>query len=142
MKFNTKTRYGLRTMLELSLNAERDDGTLQKEIAENQDVSVKYLDHIIADLKAAGLIVNVGGKKSGYRLNKPAEDITIYDIYVAFENELVIIDCLHNNGECPRKRICVLKEYWCELNQSIKSSMKANNLKELAQKHRNVNKYK
>ena len=97
MKFNTKTRYGLRTMLELSLNAEREEGTLQKEIAENQDVSIKYLDHIIADLKAAGLIVNVGGKKSGYRLNKPAEDITIYDIYVAFENELVIIDCLHNN---------------------------------------------
>ncbi len=142
MKFNTKTRYGLRTMLELSLNAEREEGTLQKEIAENQDVSVKYLDHIIADLKAAGLIVNVGGKKSGYRLNKPAEEITIYDIYVAFENELVIIDCLHLNGECPRKQICVLKEYWCELNQSIKSSMKSKNLKELAQKHRNVNKYK
>jgi len=139
MKFNTKTRYGLRTMLELTLNADRQEGTLQKEIAENQDVSVKYLDHIIADLKAAGLIVNAGGKKSGYRLNKPAEEITIYDIYVAFENELVIIDCLHINGECPKKGKCVLKEYWCELNQSIKTSMASQNLKELAKKHKNAN---
>ncbi len=88
-------------MLELTLQEDSEEGTLQKEIAENQDVSVKYLDHIIADLKAAGLVVNVGGKKSGYRLNKPAEEISIYDIYVAFENELVIIDCLHINGECP-----------------------------------------
>ena len=139
MKFNTKTRYGLRTMLELTLNEDSEEGTLQKEIAENQDVSIKYLDHIIADLKAAGLIVNVGGKKSGYRLNKPAEEITIYDIYVAFENELVIIDCLHINGECPKKGKCVLKEYWCELNQSIKISMKSQNLKDLAEKHRNAN---
>jgi len=139
MKFNTKTRYGLRTMLELTLKEDSEEGTLQKEIAENQDVSVKYLDHIIADLKAAGLIVNVGGKKSGYRLNKPAEEITIYDIYVAFENELVIIDCLHVHGECPKKGNCVLKEYWCELNQSIKTSMASQNMKELAEKHKNAN---
>jgi Rrf2 family protein len=139
MKFNTKTRYGLRTMLELTLNAEKEEGTLQKEIAENQDVSVKYLDHIIADLKAAGLIVNAGGKKSGYKLNKPPEKITIYDIYVAFENELLIIDCLHVTGECPKKGTCVLKEYWCDLNQSIKSSMESQNLSELAEKHKNAN---
>lgn len=139
MKFNTKTRYGLRTMLELTLNADRQQGTLQKEIAENQDVSVKYLDHIIADLKAAGLIVNAGGKKSGYRLNKPAEEITIYDIYVAFEDELLIIDCLQVDGACPRKQTCVLKEYWCDLNQSIRSSMESQNMKELADKHKDVN---
>ncbi len=139
MKFNTKTRYGLRTMLELTLNAERDEGTLQKEIAKNQDVSVKYLDHIIADLKAAGLVVNAGGKKSGYRLNKPAEEITIYDVYLSFEDQLTIIDCLQVDGECPKKGTCVLKEYWYELNQSIKTSMESQNLKELAEKHKIAN---
>lgn len=138
MKFNTKTRYGLRTMLELSLNADREEGTLQKEISENQDVSVKYLDHIIADLKAAGLIVNVGGKKSGYRLNKPAEEITIYDVYLSFEGQLAIIDCLQVDGACPKKKTCVLKDYWCDLNQSIKTSMESQNLKDLAEKHKNA----
>jgi len=132
-------------MLELALNADREKGTLQKEIAENQDVSVKYLDHIIADLKKAGLIVNAGGKKSGYRLNKPAEEISIYDVYTAFEHELVIIDCLLVDGECPNKQKCVLKDYWCELNRTIREDMESMNLKTLAENHRitnNMNKTK
>jgi Rrf2 family protein len=139
MKFNTKTRYGLRTMIELAVNAGKDEGIFQKEIAENQDVSVKYLDHIIADLKSAGLVVNAGGKKSGYRLNKPAEDITVYDIYIAFEDELSIIDCLQPDGDCPRKKNCVLKDYWCELNESIRASMVSQNLQDLALKYMSVN---
>ncbi len=123
-------------MLELALNAESEKGVLQKEIAENQSVSVKYLDHIIADLKEAGLVANVGGKKSGYRLNRPAEEISIFDIYLAFEDDLVIIDCLHAHGHCPRKKICVLKDYWHGLNQTILHSMESQNLDDLVEKTR------
>ena len=123
-------------MLELALQAHREEGILQKEISENQAVSVKYLDHIIADLKAAGLIANAGGKKSGYRLNRPAEEISIFDIYHAFEDELAIIDCLHEHGHCPMKKICVLKDYWSGLNQTIRSSMESQNLKDLVDKTR------
>ena len=123
-------------MLELALHADSGEGILQKEIAENQYVSVKYLDHIIVDLKAAGLIANVGGKKSGYRLNKPAEEISIYDIYRAFEDDLAIIDCLLEHGHCPRKNTCMLKDYWHGLNQTIRSSMESQNLKDLVVKTR------
>jgi Rrf2 family protein len=125
-------------MLELALNADREDGILQKVIAENQSVSVKYLDHIIADLKTAGLVANVGGKKSGYRLNRPAGEISIYDIYLAFEDELAIIDCLQPHGHCPRKKICVLKNYWDGLNQTIRNSMESQNLQDLVDKTRNA----
>ena len=136
MKFNTKTRYGVRVVLELTLKAEKEGGTFQKEIAESQDVSVKYLDQIISALKKAGLIVNIGGKKSGYILAKPANEISIYDVYLAFEANLAIIDCLLSNGECPRKEMCVMKDYWCELNQTIRSSMESMNMEEMARKHR------
>jgi Rrf2 family protein len=136
MKFNTKTRYGVRVVLELALNASEEGGIFQKEIAETQDVSIKYLDHIIASLKKAGIITNVGGKKSGYVLAKPANDITIYDVYTAFEDDLAIIDCLLSDGACPRKNSCVMKDYWCELNQTIKNSMQSMNMELLASKHR------
>jgi Rrf2 family protein len=139
MKFNTKIRYGLRTMLELALNANSKGGVFQKNIAKNQDVSVKYLDHIIASLKAAGLIKNVGGKKSGYKLNRPPEKISIYDVYVAFENKLAITDCLLTDGECHRKQQCVLRDYWCDLNQSMQSSLESMSMKTLAEKHRTLN---
>ncbi len=135
MKFNTKTRYGVRVVLELALNAHREGGTFQKEIAESQDVSVKYLDQIIASLKKAGLVHNVGGKKSGYILARPANEISVYDVYSAFEDELAIIDCLVSNGECPRGTMCVMKDYWCELNGTIRDSMQEMNMQLMAEKH-------
>jgi len=139
MKFNTKTRYGVRVVLELALKSEKEGGTYQKEIAETQHVSVKYLDHIISSLKKAGLISNVSGKKSGYTLAKPADEITIFDVYAAFEDHLAIIDCLLTDGECPRKGQCVMKDYWCDLNETIRSSMQAMSMKTLADKHRRIN---
>lgn len=62
MKLNTKVRYGLRTMLEIALQ-EDNKGVFQKDIAKNQQISEKYLDLIIASLKANGLIANTSGKK-------------------------------------------------------------------------------
>ncbi len=137
MKFNTKTRYGLRVVLELALNEDKDGGTFQKDIAEKQDVSVKYLDQIISALKKAGLIINVGGKKSGYILAKPAREINIYNVYAAFENDLAIIDCLLSDTECPNRANCVLRSFWCDLNESIRVSMSAMNVETLADQHRN-----
>lgn len=136
MKFNTKTRYGLRTMLDLALYADEESGVYQKDISKRQHVTIKYLDQIISALKRAGLIENVGGKKSGYRLGRPAEKISIYDIFLAFEEELAIIDCLVEGKSCPRKKHCVLKNFWCELNENIRSGMESMNLGILARQHR------
>jgi len=140
MKFNTKTRYGLRTVLELALNEEKEEGIFQKQIAVNQDVSIKYLDHIISALKKANLIENLAGKKSGYRLAKPSQDITIYDVYLAFEDELEIIGCLSPEGECNKKGSCVLRGFWCDLNGEIISRMSSVNLKKLADDHMEIKK--
>jgi DNA-binding IscR family transcriptional regulator len=57
MKINTKIRYGLRTMLEIA-KAPDNEGILQKDIAKNQNISLKYLDSIISSLKLKGLIHN------------------------------------------------------------------------------------
>ena len=123
-------------MMELALQAGGTKGVRQKDIAVNQDVSNKYLDHIIADLKSAGLIVNVGGKKSGYRLNRPAEEISIYDVYAAFEDELSIINCLRKGGMCPREESCQLRDYWCELNELIRTNMESMDLRTLMEKQK------
>jgi Rrf2 family protein len=135
MKFNTKTRYGVRVVLELALNANKEGGTFQKEIAESQDVSIKYLDQLISSLKKAGLINNVGGKKSGYILSKPAKEITVYDVYSAFEDDLAIIDCLVSDGECPRGDLCAMKDYWCDLNDTIRNNMQEMNMQLMAENH-------
>ena len=126
MKLNTKIRYGLRALIEIY--KEGDTGLLQKDIAERQNISTKYLDAIIAALKAKGLIRNVKGKKSGYNLAKPADEISVYDVYCAFEPELAIVDCLQKPNMCESRDKCLVNGYWDELNSIIKSSMKQQKL--------------
>jgi Rrf2 family protein len=133
MKFNTKTRYGLRAMIELAM-PDRDRGILQKDISKNQNISMKYLDHIIAYLKAAGLINNVAGKKSGYRLARSADKISVYDIYRAFERDLTVIDCLSEEGSCGRDKICAARSFWNKLNEKIVNYMESVRLSDLSEK--------
>ena len=78
-------------MIELAMQG-NGKGVLQKEISERQEISLKYLDQIIASLKASGLIANSEGRMSGYTLSKDPGKISVYDLYKAFEHELNIID--------------------------------------------------
>lgn len=130
MKIHTKVRYGLRTMIELSKN-NTTSGVLQKDIADSQEIPIKYLDAIISGLKSAGLIVNFSGKSSGYTLAKTPEEISVYDIYRAFEPELTLVNCSCAGLECKRIDICPAKDYWFELNKEIKDKMKSSKLSQL-----------
>ena len=134
MKINTKTRYGLRTMIEIALQSQHV-GILQKEIARKQNISEKYLDHIIAALKVSGLIINVNGKKSGYKLVRSAKKINIYDIYRAFNPDIAMVTCVSGNENCNNEKQCTVKSYWQELNELIISSMSAQSLQDLVDKH-------
>jgi Rrf2 family protein len=133
MKLNTKIRYGLRTIIEMGL-PENSKGMLQKDIAQNQMISEKYLDPIIAALKTAGLIINIGGKKSGYVLARPANKINLYDVYRAFEMGPCIVPCILSPKSCERSKACAAMEYWGDLNDSIKAHMKSMTLDKLSKR--------
>ncbi|SFE98270.1 RrF2 family transcriptional regulator [Thermophagus xiamenensis] len=133
MKLNTKTRYGLRAMIEIARETYKG-GIFQKEIAKRQNLSNKYLDHIIYALKVAGLITNVKGKKSGYILTKPASEIAIIDIYNAFEPGICITDCFGDNYKCERENYCAAKLFWDDLNEIIIKYFKSTTLQNLLDK--------
>ncbi len=130
MKINTKIRYGLRTMLVIA-TAPEFEGILQKDIAESQDISLKYLDPIISSLKLKGLIVNVKGKGSGYRLARPASEISMYDIYTAFDR-IEIVDCLSDANICPRlKNNCKANAFWSEVKTDFEKMLTNKSLAEI-----------
>ncbi len=118
MKFSTKIRYGIRAMTTIA-SENSGNGVLQKEIAENQLISIKYLDQIISALKAAELIVNVRGKKSGYILTKDPSEIKMLDIYSAFEGGIYVIDCLNDSVKCDFQDRCKSLVFWENLNKLI-----------------------
>ena len=134
MKITKKVRYGLRAMIEISLN-KSTKGILQKEISENQEISLKFLDSIIAGLKSAGLIVNYSGKRSGYILTKPPSEISVYDIFRAFEPELTVVNCMCPGNICNRVSICPAKDYWSDLNTKIKTQMESSTLDQIVLKN-------
>lgn len=133
MKFSTKTRYGIRAILEIAMNA-GENGIYQKEIAHNQDISYKYLDQIINALKVAGLVTKAAGRKSGYVLTRNPTEITVYDIHNAFEPGICVIDCIEMNFSCDREKFCSLKGFWGQLNNQIIEYFKSTTIKDLMEK--------
>lgn len=130
MKFSTKTRYGVRAVLEIAMNNDKN-GILQKDISHNQDISYKYLDQIMNGLKVAGLVTKAAGRKSGYILTRKPSEITIFDVHNAFEPGICVIDCVSPDYKCERKDICSLRGFWGKLNHQIVHYLKATTIADL-----------
>ena len=119
-------------MLEIA-RAEESGGVFQKDIASNQNLSLKYLDHIIHALKTARLIANANGRKSGYVLTRSPEEITIYDIHRAFEPGICVVDCVGGDFSCEFSGQCQTQGFWRNLNHLILTYFKSVTLKDLAE---------
>ena len=130
MIINTKIRYGLRTMIEIASSTDAN-GMLQKDIAKNQNISLKYLDPIISSLKLKWLIANSKGRGSGYKLTRAAKEITMLDIYTAFE-QIVVVECINNLGYCDRSmHDCKGRNYWNEFKSDFAEMLKCKNLEQI-----------
>ena len=134
MKFSTKTRYGVRAVLEIALNQD-ENGIYQKDIAKNQGISYKYLDQIMNSLKVAGLVTKAAGRKSGYVLLRDPAHITVMDIHNAFEPGICVIDCIAPEYDCKRKDICSLRGFWGKLNHQIVQYLSSITVADLMKDH-------
>ncbi len=101
-------------------------------LAENQQISPKYLEQMASSLKIAGLLESVRGVEGGYRLSKPAEDITVWDIYKVLDISVQPTDCF--GSECSRSGMCSAQELWTKMADSIADILKSYDLRELAQR--------
>ncbi|MDO9153675.1 MAG: Rrf2 family transcriptional regulator [Paludibacter sp.] len=130
MRVSTRIRYGLRTMIEIA-NATDEGGILQKDIAKNQNISLKYLDCIISSLKLKGLIANAKGRGSGYKLTRMPNKISMYDIYTAFE-KIEVVECVNNKWFCERsQQDCKALCYWSEFKTELEQLLMTKNLDEI-----------
>jgi Rrf2 family protein len=135
LKLSTRTRYGLRAILELAL--QYNEGPLQTQtIARRQNISRKYLEQLIATLKTAGLVKSIRGPKGGYLLAKTPVSITLYDLFKALEGTGAIVKCLENKDYCPQYPSCVARQAWTKLQESIADVLKSITLQQLVEKTR------
>lgn len=92
MRITSKGRYGLKAILELSAHFASGQLLKAREISEKHDIPQKYLEQIINTLKRNRLVSSVRGAEGGYRLARPPEDITVFEVLSALEGDLSIID--------------------------------------------------
>lgn len=109
---STRGRYALRVMVDL---AERntEEYVPLSEIAERQEISIKYLEIILKSLVQNGLLKGHRGKGGGYRLTRPPEEYTVGEILELTEGPLSTVACLTPDAEaCPRQAQCRTIPMW------------------------------
>ncbi len=134
MLVSTRGRYALRVMIDL---AEHSDGAYvaMKEVAQRQQISLKYLERILPMLVEARLVEGVRGKGGGYRLTREPDEYTLSDILLAAEGDLAPISCLEKNAPpCERAGDCRTLPMWKELNTLITDYLNSKTLADLMKK--------
>ncbi len=118
MKISTRGRYGTRMMLDLA--AHHDQGpTPLREIANRQDLSVKYLEQLIIPLKAAGYIRSVRGARGGYTLARKPDKISVGQIIKVLEGGLSLVDCVEDPKLCEREKNCPTRDIWLRMSERL-----------------------
>lgn len=133
MKISTKGRYGVRAMLDLALYGGQKP-ILVREIAQRQQISERYLEHILISLKLAGIVKSTRGARGGFTLAKPPSQIKLSEIIKAMEGSLAPVKCADDYGMCSRADLCVTRDIWVAMKEAINSILESTTLQDLVER--------
>ena len=134
MKLSTRARYGLKALIDLGLHCETEAVSIQS-IAVRQNISDSYLEQLMAKLKKAGLVESTRGAGGGYRLGRPAAEISVGDV-------LRVLEGIEHQGGCDGSDVCVTKYVWKRINDSITQAVDTMMLDQLIDESRKKQKEK
>ncbi|MBF0331724.1 MAG: Rrf2 family transcriptional regulator [Candidatus Omnitrophica bacterium] len=118
MKISTKGRYSVRLMIDLATNGTQGF-VLLKDVARRQQISEKYLGHLVPLLKNAGLISATRGAKGGFTLLRDPREVTLKDIISAVEGPICLVDCVDDKASCKKSADCAARDVWDEATRKI-----------------------
>ena len=120
-------------MLDLAMDTSGEPVRI-KDVAERQEISVKYLEQIVSILAKAGYVRSIRGPQGGYRLSREPEDYTVGMILRLTEGSLTPVECAEAEpGACSREDTCVTRKLWKELDEAIRSVVDKYTLEDLVQ---------
>jgi Rrf2 family protein len=124
MKLSKKGEYALRSLINLGIAAELKRNLVQaSELAESEQLPVKFLEQILQALKDAGIVVSQRGKFGGYRLGRPASKIFIGEVVRLIDGPLAPIGCVSQTAyapcTCPDEAHCGLRMLMVDVRNAI-----------------------
>jgi Rrf2 family protein len=113
IKISTKGRYGSRLMLNLARHHNNGNRpVILHDVAKEEDISIRYLEQIIIQLKIKKLVKNVRGAGGGYILAKAPSKIKLNEIVEALEGPICLVDCVDDGDYCNRVQTCPTHQIW------------------------------
>lgn len=135
MKLSTRTRYGTRALLELALR-EAEGPVYLKDIAKSQELSLSYLEHLVAPLISGGIIRSTKGPRGGIELARKPENINMKEVTYLLEGSLAPVDCVDCADACDRSQFCVTREIWNDMKEAMDDVLASTTLKDLVDRQR------
>ncbi len=122
IRVSTKGRYGTRLMLNLAKNYNNGQkAVILRHVAEEEEISIRYLEQIIIPLKIYKLVKSVRGAGGGYTLARKPSEITLCSILEALEGSCALVDCVEDKEICQRLPTCAAYEIWKEASDILRN---------------------
>jgi Rrf2 family iron-sulfur cluster assembly transcriptional regulator len=125
MELSTKGRYAVMALIDLTLNGGEDGSVSLIEIAKRQNISLSYLEQLFAKMRKAGVVTARRGPNGGYRLAKPAKEISLASVVSSVDESMQATACGSKKKSICKTRTahCVAHDLWVALTQHINDFM-------------------
>ena len=121
IRLSTKGRYGTRLMLNLAHHFNNgSEAVILKNVSENEDISIRYLEQIIIPLKINKLVKSIRGAGGGYTLARPPAKIKLCEILEALEGSCCLVECVEDPDYCDKIETCATHEVWKKASLMLK----------------------
>ena len=135
MKLSSRGEYASRAILYIALHG-RNQPVRIREIAERQEIPLKYLENILLTLQRAGIVRSKRGAKGGYYLARPADQTTVGQVIRAMDGPLAPMHCVSVTAyeHCRHEATCALKSVWQEVRDAVANVLDNTSFADVAQR--------
>ena len=120
LNLSTKSRYGLRILLQLAQRRSSGCSCKVRELAEQQSISDAYVEQIMIALKGSELVLSARGRNGGYLLGRGPAEITVLDVIELFEGRIDLVGCAGPEQRCARIAGCLSRTVWQRLSEAFR----------------------
>ena len=133
MKLSTRSRYGLKAVVDLAV-AYGDGPVSLPALAGLQNVSEAYLEQLLRTLKKSGVVETARGVQGGYSLSRDPADVTVEEVLSALEGSTALVDCVDTSpaAGCKNACVCSARPLFLKLQNKINGVLSATSIQDLA----------
>ena len=134
-----RTKYAIKALLYLASNDSNQKPVLISDIAKSENISQKFLEAILLEMKNIGFLASKKGKGGGYFLAKKTNEITLAEIYRNIEGPIAMLPCVSLNfyevcDDCPDENLCALHNTFIQIRDSTLAIMEKTTLEQMLQR--------